>query len=155
MTDSNERDDGSLRSDDEELVQLREGLRRSIVETSSSAKAQKAAKPVVSTHPVELTTSTFEPFVQQHDRVVIDVWAPWCGPCRYLSPIVDQLAGEMASRVAFGKINSDEEPSVAMEYGVQGIPTLLLFKGGKLAGRLVGAMPKEALEARLKGPLSL
>jgi thioredoxin 1 len=86
---------------------------------------------------------------------VIDVWAPWCGPCRYLSPVVEQLAGEMAGRVAFGKVNSDEEPGIAMQYGIQGIPTLLLFRGGKLVGRLVGAMPKEALQARLKGSLGL
>jgi thioredoxin 1 len=74
--------------------------------------------------------------------VLVDFWAPWCGPCKAMSPTVDALASEYAGKVKIGKLNTDENPATAMRYQVRGIPTLLLFKGGKVVDQRVGAMPK-------------
>jgi thioredoxin 1 len=74
--------------------------------------------------------------------VLVDFWAPWCGPCKAMSPTVDALAAEYAGKIKIGKMNTDENPETPMRYRVQGIPTLLLFKGGKVVDQRVGAMPK-------------
>ena len=81
--------------------------------------------------------------------VLIDFWATWCGPCRMLSPVVDQLAEEYEGKVKFGKVNVDEQPRLAMNYNIQSIPTLLLFKEGKPVDISVGVVPKEQIEAML------
>ena len=99
--------------------------------------------------PVDLTDSTFRKFVQEHPFVVVDCWAPWCGPCLWVSPIVEELARDYAGRIAFGKLNVDHNPRVAMEYGIMSIPTLLVFKNGKLVDRIVGAMPRAMLEKKI------
>jgi len=77
--------------------------------------------------------------------VVVDFWAPWCGPCRMLAPTIEKLAGEFDGKVKVGKMNTDENPATPMRYQVRGIPTLLLFKGGKVVEQRVGAMPKPDL----------
>jgi len=83
--------------------------------------------------------------------VVVDFWAPWCGPCKMLTPIIHELAGEYAGRVSFGKLNIDECPAVAAEYGIETIPTLLFFSGGGIAGRQVGLLAKTPLKAKIDG----
>ena len=94
----------------------------------------------------ELTSANFDSFVKGTDKpVLIDFWAPWCGPCRMLSPAVEKLA-EARADVAVGKVNVDEAPDLAMRFGVQGIPTLLLFKGGEKVNQSVGLIPSAALE---------
>ncbi|HWH09032.1 MAG TPA: thioredoxin, partial [Candidatus Thermoplasmatota archaeon] len=92
----------------------------------------------------------FEAFVTQGGLVLVDVWAPWCGPCRFLGPIVEQVAQEMAGRVKVGKVNADESPAVMDAFGIQGIPTLLLFSNGRLVDRVTGALPKPQLSAWLE-----
>ncbi len=104
--------------------------------------------------PVELTDQDFKSFVRSGGLVVVDFWAPWCPPCRYLAPIIEELAREYAGRVKFGKLNVDENPKTARRYGIRAIPTLLVFKDGSLVDRIVGAMPKHMLEARLKKHLA-
>ena len=102
---------------------------------------------------VHLTQATFPEFVRQNERVVVDVWAPWCGPCRQLAPILDSLARELRGKVRFAKVNADDEPVLSAQFGVQGIPTLLFFRGGKLAGRSVGLQPKGTLLAQIQRSL--
>lgn len=82
--------------------------------------------------------------------VVVDFWAPWCGPCRAIAPVLEQLAGEFAGKARIVKLNVDENSEVASQMGVMNIPTLVVFKGGKEADRIVGALPKDALRERIQ-----
>ena len=96
-----------------------------------------------------ITAENFDELVLQSGKpVLVDFWAPWCGPCRMVSPIVDEIAEER-SGIVVGKVNVDEQPELAMKFGVMSIPTLLVFKGGELANKAVGARPKDELLALL------
>ena len=98
-----------------------------------------------------LTEQNFEAEVLQSDKpVLIDFWAPWCGPCRMLAPAVAQIAEEYEGKAKVCKVNVDDEPSLARQYGISGIPTVLIFKNGQLTDTLVGLRPKAELEALLK-----
>jgi thioredoxin 1 len=85
--------------------------------------------------------------------VLVDFWATWCGPCRSISPVVEELAKEFSGRVKVTKLNVDESPATPTQYGVRGIPTLILFKGGKILDQLVGAHPKARLKALIEKAL--
>ncbi|HYQ60777.1 MAG TPA: thioredoxin [Desulfatiglandales bacterium] len=101
-------------------------------------------------HPVEVTDLNFKQEVDAFQgTVLVDCWAPWCGPCRMVAPIMDQLASEYAGRVKIAKLNTDENPLTASQYGIQSIPTLLFFKDGSLVNKLVGALPKREIERHL------
>lgn len=80
--------------------------------------------------------------LKSSEPVLVDFWAPWCGPCRAMAPTVDALATEYAGKIKVGKMNTDDNPSTPMRYGIRGIPTLLLFKGGQVVEQRVGAVPK-------------
>ena len=100
--------------------------------------------------PAPITDTTFGDEVVSHPgAVLVDCWAPWCGPCRIISPLLEQLASEYAGRLRVGKLNVDENPLTASQYAIQSIPTLLLFKDGQLVDRLVGALPRSEIERRL------
>ena len=99
--------------------------------------------------PIELTDGVFDENVKKYQMVVIDCWAPWCGPCRMIHPIVEELAKEMQGKIVFGKLNVDENHGIATKYQIMAIPSLLVFKNGELADRIVGAMPKGMLMAKL------
>ena len=95
----------------------------------------------------EFSDATFKDEVLQSEHaVLVDFWAPWCAPCRAIAPLVEELAAENAGSFKVGKVNIDENPSVAMEYGVSAIPTLLIFKGGDIVDRFVGVQSKSRLQ---------
>jgi thioredoxin len=102
--------------------------------------------------PLTVTDATFASEVLQasdNAPVLLDMWAAWCGPCRMIAPMLDELAAESGGRYRIAKLNVDENPQTAARFQVQSIPTLLIFKNGKLVDRLVGAQPKQAIAARL------
>jgi thioredoxin 1 len=99
---------------------------------------------------ITLTEANFEAEVLKADvPVLVDYWAPWCGPCRLLGPVIEQIAAERAGSLKVGKVNVDEEPQLQGLAGVQGIPTVVIYRDGRPAERSVGAVPKQALEAAL------
>lgn len=98
----------------------------------------------------ELTAETFDATIQENAVVLVDFWAPWCGPCRMVSPFIDQLGEAYADRAAVCKVNVDDCPDVAARFGVSTIPTILVFHNGELAERAVGARPKKAFEQMLE-----
>jgi thioredoxin len=110
----------------------------------------KAEQTTAETKPLVVTDSTFQREVlESNGTVLLDCWAPWCGPCRMVGPIMDQLAAESKGRYRVAKLNVDENPRTAAQFQIQSIPTMLIFKNGKLVDRLIGAQPKSAIEARL------
>ncbi len=96
---------------------------------------------------MELTDGNFDAEALQADQpVLVDFWAPWCGPCRMVGPIIEELAGAYAGKVKVGKLNTDHNPVVASKYGIRSIPTILLLKNGQVVGNLLGAMPKSEFQ---------
>ncbi len=92
---------------------------------------------------VKVTDTSFETDVlKSSEPVVVDFWAEWCGPCRMIAPALEEIAKEMQGKVKIAKVNVDENPGIASKFGIRSIPTLMLFKGGKLAGQKIGAAPK-------------
>lgn len=105
--------------------------------------------------PFKVTDATFEQDVLEADELVlVDFWAEWCGPCKMIAPIVEELAAEYDGTLKVGKLDADENVNTMMAYGIMGIPTLILFKGGEVVERITGYMPKDRLVARLRPYLS-
>ncbi len=106
-------------------------------------------------HPTDTTDATWESDVLQSDLpVLVDFWAPWCGPCRMVAPVVEELSNDYDGKVKFVKLNTDDNPKVAAQYGIRSIPTLLIFKGGEIAGQVVGFRPKSDLAKHLDAALA-
>jgi len=99
--------------------------------------------------PIQMSDADIEENVKKYETIVIDCWAPWCGPCRMVSPIIDELAKEMQGKIVFGKLNVDENPATSAKHQIMSIPTLLVFKNGNLVDRIIGAMPKDMLKQKL------
>jgi thioredoxin 1 len=117
--------------------------------TAARPAAEQTVQPGTG-HPVTVTDANFEQEVLRSPiPVVVDFWAPWCGPCRMVAPTLDKLAREWNGRVKIAKVNVDENPRVAGSYQVQSIPTMMVVKGGQVADRWAGALPEAALRARL------
>lgn len=102
---------------------------------------------------LNISDSNFDAILNEGLPVMVDFWAPWCGPCRRVSPIVEELAGEYEGKVKICKCNVDENDAIPMKYSIRNIPTLLFFKNGELVDRLVGAVPKQDIEDKLKSLL--
>lgn len=109
------------------------------------------------THTVtSVEDSNFQNFVLESDvPVVVDFWAPWCGPCRMVSPIVEELSREYINKVRFAKMNTDDNETTTVQFGIQSIPTLIIFKQGQEVNRLVGFAPKEQLKRQIDRSLSM
>ena len=134
--------------EDEELRRIREKKMEEMQHRIGQAHqppppVQKKAGVIV------LDERSFERALRENPRLVIDLWAEWCGPCKMLSPTVESLAGEFTGTITFAKVNTDQNPGIAMRFGISAIPTLLLFSGGRLIDTVVGAYPRDPLRARL------
>ena len=129
---------------DEEVKKINE---KKLEEMLKERKPQNSP-PARSGKPVELTDANFSQVVKSHQIVVVDFWAPWCGPCRMVSPVLEELASEMVGQATVGKLNVDDNPATSQQFGIQGIPTIMVFKDGEPVDGLVGAAPKQMSEAR-------
>ena len=105
--------------------------------------------------PIHVSDAEFEEKVlKSATPVVVDFWAPWCGPCRMVAPVLDELASTYGEKLVIAKVNTDENPQWAMKFGVQGIPTMLFVKDGELVDRMVGAAPKPSIQQRVDNLLA-
>jgi thioredoxin 1 len=137
------------RPEDDELERIKRLKLEKLMKKVSGRTEETRPPPVVSGKPVDLTDATFFWFVKDNAMAVIDVWAPWCGPCRFVSPVVEEIARDYVGKIAFGKLNVDQNQRVATQYGIMSIPTLLVFKNGELVDQIIGAMPRERLEPKI------
>jgi len=112
------------------------------------AKTQQESNSNISS-PITLTDFNFNQTVEKYPLIVVDFWAPWCGPCRMVSPIIVQLANELAGKVIFGKVNVDENPRIASTFGIQSIPTISIFKNGRAVDGFVGAASKSQMRSKI------
>ena len=104
---------------------------------------------------VETSEDSFDTdVIETETPVLVDFWAPWCGPCKMVAPVVQELAEDYDGRLKVAKVNVDDNPQLAMKYGIRGIPTLLIFKGGEVAEQVVGFVPKQALAEKLDSVLA-
>ncbi len=105
--------------------------------------------------PIHVTDAEFEQKILRSDvPVVVDFWAPWCGPCRMVAPILDELASEYGDKLVIAKVNTDENPQYAMQYGVQGIPTMFFVQNGQIVDKMVGAASKHIIKERIENVLN-
>jgi len=98
---------------------------------------------------IELTDSNFDQIIASDKPVLVDFWAEWCGPCKMIGPVVEELAGDYEGKAVVAKLNVDENPQTAAKFGIRSIPTLLVFKGGQVVDKQVGAVPKSVLNQKL------
>lgn len=135
-------------SSDDELEAIKH---KKLAELQKEAATKAMMSSII--EPIVLTDSNFASEVTKYPIMLVDFWAPWCGPCKMVSPIIEQLSREYSGRVAFGKVNVDENQRIAASFGIQSIPTLMIFKGGKAVDVIIGAMPKAQIEMKLKQQL--
>lgn len=102
---------------------------------------------------VEITDSNFEEITKSDKPVLVDFWAEWCGPCKMIGPVVEELAGEYDGKAVIGKVNVDENPNTSAKFGIRSIPTLLILKNGEIVDKQVGAVPKTVLAEKLNAQM--
>jgi thioredoxin 1 len=129
--------------EDNELQQIRLRRVQAMLDQADHGKQ-------VNNHPLNITDDNFDNAITTNSLLVVDFWAPWCGPCRMVGPLIEQLAIEYAGKVAFGKMNVDENQMVPSNFGIMSIPTIVVFHHGQAAERIVGAYPKIHIEATFK-----
>lgn len=104
---------------------------------------------------VEITDSNFEEILKSDQPVLVDFWAEWCGPCKMIGPLVEELAGDYDGKAVIGKVNVDENPNVSAKFGIRSIPTLLVFKGGEVVDKQIGAVPKQVLADKIDAQMAV
>ena len=114
----------------------------------STRNVPNSDKSLITT-PITLNDTNFDEVTRKYPLLVVDFWAPWCGPCRMVSPVIEQLAGEMAGKVVFGKLNVDENPILSNKFGIQSIPTIAVFKNGRPIDAIVGAASKSSIISKI------
>jgi thioredoxin 1 len=102
---------------------------------------------------IEITDSNFEEILLSEQPILVDFWAEWCGPCKMIGPIVEELAGEYEGKAVIGKLDVDANPDLTRKFGVRSIPTLLIFKGGEVVDKQIGAVPKSVLSQKIEAQL--
>lgn len=103
---------------------------------------------------IVINDANFDEIINSDKPVLVDFWAEWCGPCKMIGPVVEELAGDYEGRAVIGKLNVDENPSVTARFGVRSIPTLLVFKGGQIVDKQIGAVPKSVLAQKLQAQVA-
>ena len=125
--------------EDKELERIRQKKIRQLMKPKESSADRH----------IEMNDETFQETIGKNTLVVVDCWAPWCAPCHMVAPIIEEMARDYAGRILFGKLNVDMNKKVAMQYAIMSIPTLLVFKKGRLVDRIIGAMPRKMLEPQI------
>jgi len=131
--------------EDEELKLINEKKMKELQQLVNEKELLKTIK-----EPITLSDSTFFETINKFPLMLVDFWAPWCGPCRMMSPIVDQIGRDYPGKLAVGKINVDENQLIARQFSVSSIPTLILFKRGKLLNKIIGAVSKNRINEMVK-----
>ena len=131
----------------DELEEIRKKKMEKIMSEQNKPSMPKVEYP---SKPVIVTDSTLDAALNQYPLLIVDCWAEWCGPCRMIGPIIEDLAKEMSGKAVFGKLNVDENMQTSNKYRISAIPTLLVFKDGKLLDKLVGAYPKATLAGKIQ-----
>ena len=126
-----------------DIEQIREKMLHNMMSNDKASEAPNVK-------PMELTDSNFVEEVTKADLMVVDFWAAWCGPCQFVSPIIEELASDYAGKVSFGKLNVDENPMVSQQFMIRSIPTIMFFKNGKMVDSQIGAVPKPFLEQKIE-----
>lgn len=136
-------------SEDAEIQRIRQRKLEEMVQKTRArySTSEQNGRPII------LTDASFSSEVSKYSLMLVDFWAVWCGPCRMIAPIIEELAKEYSGRVAFGKLNVDENPLTSNAFQVQSIPTLLIFHHGRAVDSIIGAVPKDQIESRLKAHL--
>ena len=131
---------------DEELERI---MQRKMNEFSLRTKRDDHVEGNLSRTPITLTDQNFNEMVNKYPLLIVDFWAPWCGPCRMVSPVIAELSQELAGKAIFGKLNVDENPMIASTFGIQSIPTIAIFKDGKAVDGIIGAASKSHIMSKL------
>src|SRR5215204_3396679 len=132
-------------TEDEEISAIMKRKKEILEEKLRSMKEIKKINK-----PINLTDSNFDMEKSKYSLLVVDFWAAWCGPCKMISPIVEQLAEQYSGKIVFGKVNVDENPLISQRFGIQSIPTLMILKKGQVIDVMIGALPKGQIENKIK-----
>jgi thioredoxin 1 len=133
----------------DELNEIMEKKMKDLTKKSNGNNFPDNNNTAMGAAPLTLNDSNFDGTIKKSQLIVVDFWAPWCGPCRAVSPVIEQLATELAGKALFGKLNVDENPVVSSAFGIQSIPTIAIFKNGKMVDGFVGAASKSQILSKI------
>ncbi len=139
----------NMKNWDEDLAKIMEKKMKKYKEQIDNNLPSNNNQDKNTSGPITLTDYNFDQSIRKYSLLVVDFWAPWCGPCKLVSPVIDQLAIEFSGKAVFGKLNVDENPTVANIFGIQSIPTLIIFKDGEAVDGVMGALPKQQLTSTI------